>query len=113
MARVWRQRLGVGKGERFAMLADNRPEVLDAFFAAPKAGVILVPLSTRLTPRELAGGVLDSGLGLKPQALRRRPYGAGESTWNLALVLGHLRRPAGPLVLLLGRLCQSRHHRLR
>jgi len=60
MARVWRQVLGVRKGERIALLADNRPEYLDAFFAAPKAGVILVPLGTRLTPRELAGILEDS-----------------------------------------------------
>ncbi len=58
MARVWRQVLGIAKGERFAVLADNRPETIDLFFAAPKAGVILVPLGTRLTPRELAG-ILD------------------------------------------------------
>jgi fatty-acyl-CoA synthase len=58
MARVWRQVLGLKKGERLAVLADNRPEYLDLFFAAPKAGVILVPLGTRLTPRELAG-ILD------------------------------------------------------
>jgi fatty-acyl-CoA synthase len=60
LARVWRQVLGVGKGERFALLADNRPEVLDAFFAAPKAGVILVPLSARLTLRELSGILEDA-----------------------------------------------------
>ncbi len=28
MARVWRQVLGVRKGERFALLADNQPETL-------------------------------------------------------------------------------------
>src|SRR4051812_20541528 len=60
MARVWRQVLGLKKGERFAVLADNRPEYLDLFFAAPKAGVILVPLGTRLTPRELAGILEDA-----------------------------------------------------
>ncbi|MEA2602081.1 MAG: fatty-acyl-CoA synthase [Acidobacteriota bacterium] len=60
LARVWREVLGVEKGERFAMLADNRPELLDAYFAAPKAGVILVPLGTRLTPRELAGILEDA-----------------------------------------------------
>ena len=60
LARVWREVLEVGKGERFAILADNRPEFLDAYFAAPKAGVILVPLGTRLTPRELAGILEDA-----------------------------------------------------
>lgn len=59
-ARVWRERLGIGKGERFALLADNRVEFLDAFFAAPKAGVTLVPLGTRLTPREIAGILEDA-----------------------------------------------------
>ncbi|HEV2847150.1 MAG TPA: class I adenylate-forming enzyme family protein, partial [Thermoanaerobaculia bacterium] len=54
IARIW-WGLGVRKGDRFALLADNRIEFLDAFFAAPKAGVILVPLGTRLTPQELAG----------------------------------------------------------
>jgi fatty-acyl-CoA synthase len=60
LARIWREVLGVGKGERFAILADNRPEFLDAYFAAPKAGVILVPLGTRLTPKELAGILEDA-----------------------------------------------------
>jgi fatty-acyl-CoA synthase len=59
VARVWRE-LGVGKGERFALLADNRVEFVDAFFAAPKAGVVLVPLGTRLTPREIAGILEDA-----------------------------------------------------
>ncbi len=60
LARVWRQGLGLAKGDRFAVLADNRIEMIDAFFAAPKAGVVLVPLGTRLTPRELAGILEDA-----------------------------------------------------
>ncbi len=59
LARVWRA-LGIGKGDRFAILADSRVEYVDAFFAAAKAGVILVPLGTRLTPRELAGILEDA-----------------------------------------------------
>lgn len=43
LALVWREVLGVGKGERFALLADNRVEFMDALFAASKAGVVLVP----------------------------------------------------------------------
>jgi fatty-acyl-CoA synthase len=60
VARVWREALGVAKGDRFALLADNRIEYIDALFAAPKAGVVLVPLGTRLTPRELAGILEDA-----------------------------------------------------
>lgn len=59
-ARVWREVLGLARGDRVAWLADNRPEVLDAFFAAPKSGVVYVPLGTRLTPREMAGILEDA-----------------------------------------------------
>jgi fatty-acyl-CoA synthase len=59
LARVW-WGLGIAKGDRVALLADSRVEYVDAFFAAAKAGVILVPLGTRLTPRELAGILEDA-----------------------------------------------------
>jgi fatty-acyl-CoA synthase len=59
LARVWKG-LGIAKGDRVALLADSRVEYVDAFFAAAKAGVILVPLGTRLTPRELAGILEDA-----------------------------------------------------
>ena len=62
LARVW-QGLGIAKGDRVALLADSRVEYVDAFFAAAKAGVILVPLGTRLTPRELAGILEDAQVG--------------------------------------------------
>ncbi len=61
-ARLWRQGLHLRKGERFGLLAGNRVEFLEAFFAAPKAGVILVPLGTRLTANEIAPIVEDAGL---------------------------------------------------
>ncbi len=59
MAGAWHS-LGLRKGDRVALLADNRPEILDAFFAAPKSGVIFVPLGTRLTVREMAGILADA-----------------------------------------------------
>src|SRR5574341_2211959 len=61
-ARVLREPLALAKGDRFGILAGNRVEFLDLFFAAPKAGVVLVPLGTRLTAHELAPVVRDSGL---------------------------------------------------
>jgi fatty-acyl-CoA synthase len=60
-ARVWREVLGLQPQDRCAILADNRPEVVEAFFAAGKADVVLVPLNTRLTAEELAGILADSG----------------------------------------------------
>ena len=59
-ALVWRA-LGLAPGDRVAILAHNRVEYLDAFFAAGKTGTILVPLGTRLTAFELAPILADSG----------------------------------------------------
>ena len=42
-----------------AVLCDNRPELVEIFFAAPKSGVVVVPIGTRLTPREIAGILED------------------------------------------------------
>jgi fatty-acyl-CoA synthase len=64
-ARAWRGGLGLARGDRIALLANNRVEFLDQFFAAGKTGVIVVPLGTRLTARELAHIVRDSA----PRAL--------------------------------------------
>lgn len=57
---AWRG-LGVAPGDRVALLAHNRVEYLEAFFAAGKTGTILVTLGTRLTPHELAPILEDSG----------------------------------------------------
>ena len=59
-AQAW-QSLGFGHGDRVAILAHNRVEYLEAFFAAGKTGIILVPLGTRLTAAELAPILADSG----------------------------------------------------
>ncbi len=61
-ATLLRDRLGLAKGDRVGLLAHNRVEYVDLFFAAAKAGLVLVPLGTRLTPRELAFIVDDAGL---------------------------------------------------
>ncbi|MEM1177408.1 MAG: long-chain fatty acid--CoA ligase [Acidobacteriota bacterium] len=61
-ARLFATSLGIAKGDRVGILAHNRVEYLDAFFAAGKAGFILVTLGTRLTADELVHIVADSGL---------------------------------------------------
>jgi fatty-acyl-CoA synthase len=61
-ARMWLYGLGLRPGDRVGVLSGNRIEFLDAFFAAGKSGVILVPLSTRLTPHELEFIVRDCSL---------------------------------------------------
>ncbi len=60
-ALVWRSLLGLDAGDRIAVLAGNRVELVDAFFAAARSGVVVVPLNTRSTARELAWVMEDSG----------------------------------------------------
>lgn len=61
-ARFWIEHCGLSKGDRVGILAKNRIEFLDAFFAAGKTGIILVPLNTRFTPVELGVILKDSGV---------------------------------------------------
>ncbi len=49
-----RHDLGVRRGERVAVLAQNRAETVFLFFACVKLGAVLVPLNFRLTAHELA-----------------------------------------------------------
>jgi fatty-acyl-CoA synthase len=51
-------------GDRFGLLANNSLEFLELFFAAGKAGVVVVPLSTRATAHELEHIVRDCGMKL-------------------------------------------------
>src|SRR3954470_14537516 len=53
--------LGVQHGDRVALLAANGHRYLEAFFGLPAAGMVLVPLNTRLAPGELAHIVAHSG----------------------------------------------------
>jgi acyl-CoA synthetase (AMP-forming)/AMP-acid ligase II len=53
--------LGVGKGDRVALLQMNSVEYMESFFAIAKLGAICVPLNWRLTPEELAFILRDAG----------------------------------------------------
>jgi fatty-acyl-CoA synthase len=55
-----RDGLGVGRGDRVAVLAQNRAETVFLFLACVKLGAVLVPLNFRLTARELDGLVADA-----------------------------------------------------
>jgi len=61
-ARAWIHTLGLNKGDRVAILANNRLEFLEIYFAAMKSGIILVPLGTKLTPNELEYILRDAGV---------------------------------------------------
>ncbi len=53
--------LGVQRSDRVALLSANGHRYLEAFFGLPAAGMVLVPLNTRLAPVELAHIVQHSG----------------------------------------------------
>jgi len=55
---------GLGRGDRVAFLAPNIPALLEAHFAVPAAGCVLVPVNTRLTAAEVAHIVAHSGARL-------------------------------------------------
>ena len=55
-----------------AILHPNRHEFLEAYFAAAQIGAVLNPLNFRLSPRELAFILNDSGAGILIAAARFR-----------------------------------------
>src|SRR5690349_14822807 len=53
--------LGVGRGDRVAVLAMNSVAYLDVWFACGKLGAIMQPLNWRLTASEIAALLEDAG----------------------------------------------------
>ncbi|MFH2009601.1 MAG: long-chain fatty acid--CoA ligase [bacterium] len=53
-ARLLSEQLGVGRGDRVAVLGENRVEQVELYFAAVKLGAVLVPVNWRLSPEEVA-----------------------------------------------------------
>lgn len=53
--------LGLSKGERLAIAAPSALEVVEAYFAAAKLGVVIVPLHTGLVDREITQILEDVG----------------------------------------------------
>lgn len=51
---------GIVRGDRVAILSENRPEVMEAMFGCWKAGVAAAPLNARFTPAEIAYHVNDA-----------------------------------------------------
>src|SRR5262245_24936924 len=48
------QKLGVGQGDRIATIAPNTHAQLEAFYAVPQLGAVLVPLNYRLLADDFA-----------------------------------------------------------
>ncbi|MDP2663751.1 MAG: AMP-binding protein, partial [Dehalococcoidia bacterium] len=45
--------IGLGRGDKVAVLLHNCPEYMEAIFALAKLGVVIVPLNYRLAPPEV------------------------------------------------------------
>ena len=55
------QRLGIGPGDRVALVMPNCPQFTMTYFAAARLGAVAVPFNPLLTPREAAQIVTDAG----------------------------------------------------
>ena len=53
--------LGLGNGDRVAVLLPNSHEFIEVFYGAARAGLVFVPLNCRLVADELAFMLRDSG----------------------------------------------------
>jgi 2-furoate---CoA ligase len=71
--------LGLESGERVATVLDNRLEAALLYWAAQWAGVVMVPLSWRLSEDELTYCIEDSGASLVLRDEDRLPDGAEHS----------------------------------
>ena len=78
---------GMSRGDRVGLLVGNRWEFVAALVGAVRAGIVIVPLSTRASPPELAYILDDCGAALTiceaeladrlPEGARRLAMGAG------------------------------------
>jgi len=57
----WLQKLGVGRGDRVAYIAPNTHAQLEAFYAVPQIGAILVPINFRLAADDFRYLIQHSG----------------------------------------------------
>ena len=64
LAASLRQRLGLAKGDRVALLMKNVPDYVVCLYACWHAGLIAVPINAKLHPREVAFILDNSGAGL-------------------------------------------------
>ena len=55
------QQLGVARGDRVATIAPNTHAQLEAFYAVPQIGAVLVPINYRLTPEDFVYIINHSG----------------------------------------------------
>src|SRR5262245_3124967 len=84
--------LDVRRGERVALILDDELAFPAFFLGALRAGIVPVPLSTMLTPGELAAIVADAGAGVAVLSSSYAPYvdalAAADDELRAAVVIG-------------------------
>ena len=73
LAQQLRERHGVGKGDRVAILAANSPEWITVFWAAAALGAVTVGMNAHWSAPEIAHGIADSEPAVLVADARRRP----------------------------------------
>ncbi|MFX0049718.1 MAG: class I adenylate-forming enzyme family protein [Candidatus Hermodarchaeota archaeon] len=77
---------GLRKGDKIAILMNNRVEFMELYGAAAKAGLIIVPLNFRLLPKDLYWIV--SNAECKMVIVESRYYETTINNWNLVVEFG-------------------------
>ena len=85
------QARGLKPGDRLALLAENSHRFAEVMFAAAHAGLVFTPLNFRLTPRELAFMLEDSGANA---------LFADDACWGIAQSVSEAGRADRPLYAL-------------
>ena len=95
--------LGVGRGDRVALLAGNVPEFVHALYGTMRAGAVACPLNVQLTPEEIGPILGDAGASV---AVVELPYLTGVlavrdrvPTLRTVLVIGGPPAPSGTVSL--------------
>jgi fatty-acyl-CoA synthase len=89
--------LGVGPGDRFGLLMQNCPEIVEFLLAAALLGATAVPINTRFKPRELGHVISDAEL--ISVVTTGAIDGVLDFTELLYVTLEGLRENSGPLDL--------------
>jgi long-chain acyl-CoA synthetase len=94
------QEWGIHKGDRIAILSENRPEWSTADFAILLLGAVTVPVYSTLTPEQTASTLRDSGASVvfvsTEHQLRKIRTILSQTQVKRIVVMDHLQIPSDP-----------------
>jgi long-chain acyl-CoA synthetase len=102
--------LGVGPGDRVALLLPNCPQFVIAFFGALRIGAVVVPCNPLYTPAELRHQLADAGAGTIVALSRLLPAvrAAREGTALRTIIVTNIKEEMPPVLRLLFTLAKER-----